>query len=363
MTNYIKAFALTNLGIPDFKVFKRGKKLEQELIKYTNIDSVKVIDLPEEVYESVDKTKILDNPAYKDRISAFGSKIIEMVPEEDLGNFYRNFSSIQFLKLTASQIYRGFVERRAAVGGQYDPKTNRISFKETILSSAIGALTHELLHAASSYYDKKRKIVYCGLSQIYINEEDSKKSETYGLALNEGYTQYLNNKYFVDQNSVTLNIMGKSYTAQAKNDFAEKVAYKEEQIIAKALNAIVGEDKMQKFYFRGNLKGLVEELEQYQPKEAIYRFINYTDTLCYYSARKNVDNETIDEVKRFVNSFLLSTFMKAQKAKKIDDNEQYAYFLENCLPYEHAKTHNKSVDKEYLTGEVINPLEKVSRKK
>ena len=363
MSSLKKESALAKAGIFGFKIFKKGGKLEKELIKYTDIDRVKVIELPEEVYEPVDKTKILENIVFKNVQRIFGQKIVEIVPEEDLSNFYRNFSSIQMIDLAATKVFSNLFKRGGLLGGYYDPQTNTISFKDSFLSSVIGAITHELLHAASTFYDKKRNIVFCGLSQMYINKEDKKKSETYGLAINEGYTQYLNNKYFVDQNSVTLNFFGKRYTFQGKNEFSEKIEYKEEQIIAKALNAIVGEDKMQSFYFRGDLNGLVKELEKYQSREVIYRFINYTDTLCFYASKKNVNNETVNEIKKFVNSFLFSTFVKAQKARNIDDNDQYIFFINNCLPYENSVTHDIVLDKDYLSGEVTNPLEKVARRR
>ena len=363
MNNYLTAYALTKLGFLNFKTHKKGEKLEKELIKYTDISRVKVIDLPEELYEPVDKTKIQDNQVYKDTVRIFGKKIQEVIPEEDLGNFYRNFSSIQMLELTVAQIFSRFLETGGTVGGQYNPKYNTIFFKDSFISSSIGAITHELLHAASSYYDRKRNVIYVGLSQMYLNLEDEKKTETYGLALNEGYTQYLNNKYFVDQNSMTLNIFDKRVTIDKENYLTKETVYKDEQIIAKALNAIVGEDKMQSFYFRGDLNGLVKELEKYQPRETIYRFINYTDVLCFYSGKINIENETVDEVKKFINSFLLSTFVKAQKSKGQESDEEFNYFLENCLPYENPKTHTVVISEEYLSGEVDNPLDIIINKK
>lgn len=362
MIDYIKAYALFKSGIPNFREYKNGKKLEQELVKYTNVDSVKVVDLPKEIYEPIDKTKILDNQVYKNTIRIFGNIIQKVIPEEYLDNYYRNFSNIQMKELTMIEMYSDFFKKLAFKQGLYDSINNTISFKDTFISSAIGAITHELLHASSTYYDKKRKIVYVGLSQMYIIDDKNKKSEIYGMALNEGYTQYLNNKYFVDQKSMTLNIFDKRYNIETENVITKKNTYKEEQIIAKALNDIIGEDKMISFYFRADLNGLVKELEKYQSRETIYRFINYTDTLCYYQyGKENIENEMVDEVKTFINSFLLSTFHKAKKDEI--DEKYFEYFKNNCIPFISSKTHAIMVDNAYLLGEINNPLEKLSAKK
>ena len=66
MLNYITDFYLANMGIFNIKQhFNKSKKLKTELIKYSNIDSVKVIDLPDEAYAQVDETKIEENEVYK----------------------------------------------------------------------------------------------------------------------------------------------------------------------------------------------------------------------------------------------------------------------------------------------------------
>ena len=123
----------------------------------------------------------------------------------------------------------------------------------------MNAKKHELLHAASTYYDKKNGVIYCGLSQMYINEEDPKKNEVYGIGITEGVTQYYANKFFDPNHELT-----PAYSI-----------YEEEQMIAKTLEKIVGEEKLQSFYVRADLKGFVTEIRKYASKEDIYKFINY----------------------------------------------------------------------------------------
>ena len=355
MLNYITDFYLANMGIFNIKQhFNKSKKLKTELIKYSNIDSVKVIDLPDEAYAQVDETKIEENEVYKKTYELFGKRIQEIVPKEELGNFYRNFADIKSAQLSLKIAYSRFLTTGGIAGGAYDTSENILYLKEGFISKAIGALTHELLHASSTYYDKKKGIVYIGLSQTYINKDDPKHSEVYGLALNEGYTQYFNNKYFVDNDSVTLSFFGKDHTVQADNIITKQV-YEEEQIIAKALETIVGEEKMRSFYFRGDLNGLIKELEQYAPRETIYQFINFTDTLCFYSNNKNAANEELKEVKTFINSLILRMYMKSQKKNNKDlTNDEILEFMSSCLPYKDSGTNKILISSDYLDGKPIN---------
>lgn len=355
MLNYITAFYLANMGIINIKKhLNKSEKLKTELIKYSNIDSVKVIDLPDETYAQVDETKIEENEIYKKTYELFGKIIQEKVPKEELGNFYRNFTDIKAIQLSFKTIFSRLLTSGVLAGGAYDPKENTLHLKESLISKTIGALTHELLHASSTYYDKEKGIIFCGLSQLYINQEDPKKSEMYGMALNEGYTQHLNNKYFVDKDSVTLSLFGKDHTLQMDNKITQEI-YEEEQIIAKALDAIVGEEKMRSFYFRGDLNGLVKELEQYAPRETIYQFINYTDTLCFYSKDKNSSNEELKEVKTFINSLLLRMYVKSQKKNDKDiSNDELIVFMGSCLPYKDSGTNNILISTDYMDGKPID---------
>lgn len=353
MSSFLSRFTLDKMGIPNFKKHSNTKdKLSMELIKYSKIDSVKVIDLPDEAYEEVDLTKLEDNEVYKQTYEFFCKKLKEIVPKEDLNNFYRNFSDIKMKKLSLIVSYSRFFSSGGTIDGMYDPRDNSISLKNGILSKIVGTHTHELLHAASTYYDHEKGIIYCGLSQAYISKEEGKPNEIYGMALNEGFTQYFNDKYFVDHDNLTFNILGEDHTIEAKNTIAGKMIYKEEQMIAKALCTIVGEDKMMSFYFRGDLNGLIKELEQYAPRETIYQFINFTDTLCYYSAKKNAANEELKEVKTFINSFLIRLYMKA-KGNEVD-GKALEDFIRNCIPYKDSLKNSVALEEKYLQGEMVD---------
>ena len=118
----------------------------------------------------------------------------------------------------------------------------------------------------------------------------------FGDGINEGYTEILTHRYF------------------GKNHKLPK-AYLLEVRIVEALEKIVGETKLMSCYFKANLKGLVDELEQYTSREEVYKFINYTDVLMYYSRDKNLNFPELNDVKQFINMFLIKAYNNAQKKR------------------------------------------------
>ncbi len=92
---------------------------------------------------------------------------------------------------------------------------------------------HELLHAST--YDENN-IDNSGLSKRI-------SGHTIGHRLNEGYTEYLTNKYF-------------------SNDPTDKYYY-EEQRYAENIERIIGKEVMLEAYFTGNLYKVIESLNPY----------------------------------------------------------------------------------------------------
>ena len=298
------------------KYILRPRKLKMELVKYTNTDMVKIVDLPDELYEDND-LDISKNEVYQKTYDEFG-KVIEMtIPREDLDNYYHNFKTIKETK-TSTQHMLTHLSRGQLVGGTYDLKDNLIDLETSKLAGLMNSRGHELLHAASTRIDSKTGIIYSGLSQMIINEKDPKKNEAYGVGINEGVTQYFANKFF-----------------NKNHEFiAAYRVYEEEQAIAKALEKIVGEETLRHLYFTADLKGLVDILEKYASREDIYKFINYTDVLLFYSRDKKLKFEELDKVKEFINLFLIKVYDKVMKEKGLEFTFEGNWGLDNyCLPY------------------------------
>ena len=309
-----------------YKCIKRfvivPRYVKKNLLKYNTSDKVKILELPEAVYEHVDEKEAKNNPVYDQAFETFGMKIESIVPREDLNNYFRNFATLKEsptdIKNFIKHLFRGEI-----VGGTYDAVENAVALKTTAISKYVGSVNHELLHAATTYFDKEKGIIYCGFEQMFVNKEDKHKNEAYGLGINEGYTQYLNNKLF-----------------GAK--LAGKMAYAEQQTIAKALEFVIGEEKMRSMYFRADSEGLYRELEKYVSREELYKFINITDVLCAMGKFSRIRIKEVKEAETFVNNFIIKLIVKA---KGIDINN-FSYetiqMLREYIPYN--KTDNVTID-------------------
>ncbi len=318
MSNVILAIIALKLGISCIKRFAiRPIKLKMNLKKFSNADTVKVVELPDELYRDYNDD-LLENDVYRKYYEMFGKKIESIVPKEDLDNYYRNFASIKEKKISLKNKFTSFLKTGGIIGGGYYIRENKVDLKSNAFSNLANTISHELLHVSSTYYDKEKETVYSGFYQLFV-KKDKKKSEGYGLGINEGYTQYLANKYFDNSNPLSL------------------IAYKEEQIIAKGLERIIGEKKLQSMYFRADLHSLVSELEKYVTKDEIYKFINLADLLCIYSRDKKLKIDELDNAKEFINLFLMKAYIGSVKEKGIIDEDSLLNFIGECLPYKGVK--------------------------
>lgn len=217
----------------------------------------------------------------------FGSLILEFidtirsnVPSSDLALFYNNFNDVKtrvrdFKKLNF--LCNGNVVAR------WVPKSKTVELSG---DNSLLTINHELFHVSSTYKDLERDMYFSGFHQY-----KSSKNQI-GLGLNEGYTQYLAEKYF-------------SHLPIFK-------AYPFEKSVADVIELIVGE-RMQSLYFNANLDGLVLALERYNSRENIYRFIRGLDVLCsHMNDRKLSRNSNLIRVDcaKGINLFLIETYVK-----------------------------------------------------
>ena len=312
VANILLILLAAKIGISSIKKYIiRPQKLKMKLIEYSNTDMVKVIDLPDELYEGSD-LDVKDNEVYQKIYEEFGKVIEEKIPREDLDNYFRNFKTIKEIKTPTGYMLK-YLSKGQLVGGTYNIKDNLIDLETSKLSKLLNSIFHELLHASSTRVDLDNNVIYSGFSQMHIHKEDPRKNEVYGIGINEGVTQYLANKLFDPDHQLI-----SAYSV-----------YQEEQAIAKALEKIIGEEKLRSLYFRADLQGLVTELEQYATREEIYKFINYTDVLFYYSQDKKLKLKELDEVKNFINLFLIKAYDKSMKAKGLEFTLEGSWGLDN----------------------------------
>lgn len=159
--------------------------------------------------------------------------------------FHKNISNLKIKKLPDK------IKDEAAC---YSPYRNRMELGNF---KCKGDLSCELLHTAST--TKNFGLVFTGFCQHkHFNE--------FGNGLNEGYTQVLNNRYFTNENDNSHYI---------------------EQVFAKCIEAMVGQDEMERYYFMGELSFLLEDLEDYMKREDAEALIVSLDIIEKYLRKKN----------------------------------------------------------------------------
>jgi len=128
------------------------------------------------------------------------------------------------------------------------------------------------------------------------NTNDYKR---FGIFINEGYTELINERYFIYTNCYSIN-----------------------KLFAHLLEIIIGKENMEKMYFNSDIIGLINELMIYDNRlEEIIKFIKNTDTI-----HENLFKLSI--IKRVklrkalieVNEFLIKTYY--EKLKTYDNKEE-----------------------------------------
>ena len=132
--------------------------------------------------------------------------------------------------------------------GQYDYTKNRIS----VFDNELSTLFHELLHMASTKYYEENKFAKVGFAAY----NKSKKIQA-NVALNEGYTEFLNTRYF--------------YNFIKKNSGEY---YEIEKFLSSIIENIVGRNLMTKSYFKATIKPVVNALYNYGNINDLKLFLN-----------------------------------------------------------------------------------------
>ena len=194
--------------------------------------------------------------------------------EENLKLFRRNISKLRIeYKYILFGLIANILKKRTAA--QYYLEDNKISmyplnkkyFGYNISYNTedfIQDLYHELLHMSSTIIYRDNTIVYSGFSQVGGNIP-------IGVALDDGYTELLLYRLF--------------------NLNKEYMSYKYEVLISSLIEGIISIEKMNNLYFNANLYGLVEELQKYNTRENVIKFLEDLDSIYVIEGRKNYKKE------------------------------------------------------------------------
>ena len=230
--------------------------------------SVSKEDLRKEIYESASLVK--------DGVSALEDLTIQK-DFEDLQSYFdffmNRFKECFTTEQTRQMLYRlkrltierkpetiQKLQRYVSLGG-YNSYYNKLVirtfpnglFKELLFDT----IMHELLHMASTRNTKKGHLTGFELQSGI------------GKTLNEGYTEYVREKYFSDRN------------------YIETTDWR--VMVVKGLEYLVGEKHMENHYFDADLFGLLHSLEPYSTKEDLMKLVflmDHTETTLGVSAKK-----------------------------------------------------------------------------
>lgn len=286
---------------------KQPIETNYKLRKDFKLKDVNTSVLPTEVIRKVndiDEKKLLEQQ-FAPSIIEFVNTIKQNVPESDLALFYNNFNNVK-TSVKNFKILNLILGEH--IGAQWVPLKNIIELSPNNYKATIN---HELLHVSTTYIDPNSNVIFCGFSQLQIKNG----SKQIGEGLNEGYTQYLADKYFSSKPLL--------------------IAYPYEKRIAEIVELIVGQEKMQSLYFNANLKGLIDALKQYSTEENVYNFITTLDFLNKHLTDKkltpNSNQIRLDSLKN-INSFLIQTYINKLILEHPNEKIETQEIFNNLVP-------------------------------
>lgn len=209
-------------------------------------------------------------------------KLEEAFAGRNLVYFHNNIKNLKF-KTKLSKVDKFFDK---SMIGSYNPVKNTIQIDP---SNTSRALSHELLHLASTTKD---------FSKVFTGFAQRRNIACFGYGLNEGYTELLNNRYFLDKKSTI---------------------YYAEQLYAQGIEKLVGRQQMEYYYFIGELSYLYQDLKKYYSDEEIQKLIVSLDIINDYSYN---DKRTKRQDRLLKKSFKISYLLIYKGLlKKLEESE------------------------------------------
>ena len=252
----------------------------------------------------------------------FSKKILQL-NDVNLSYFCINIENLQIQNI-------GSLLKEGTRAG-YSVRYNSIAFKDYFDSNEV---YHELLHLSSATYDRINQVEFCGFSQF-----NYRTNLKIGTALNEGYTEYLNEKLFNTNSNV----------------------YIIEKNLAISLEKVVGSTTMRKLFFEANLKGLIEKLMNYSTFLEIILFIESIDYVSNNADKifslKKIDKKLLGRME-LITDYLINTYVKKLERdlkNNIISKDEYEFNLEGFA--------NSLGSFDYYIDNKIYPLRFISERK
>ena len=277
-------------------------------------NKIEILTTPKIIKKEYIKFKT-DDKLLEEIIDNFTYVLERDLLKENLILFYNNIST---LKVDDKIVLNSFITtifNKNIVVGYYLLEENIISIippgkSKTLDVSTeeyIAIVCHELLHMSSSIVDNEKRISFSGFSQISNNDE-------IGIALDDAYTEMLAYRYF----NLNTNYMSYDY----------------EIIITTLIEDIIGKDKMTTLYFNANLYDLVEELQKYNRRASIIKFLDDLDSIYALREQRVGYKKDIIYYHNEISNFIVETYqnkLSYDLTNKLITIEEYNKKLDNCL--------------------------------
>lgn len=273
----------------------RNFKMQKKYYSKKHYIEIKEAPKTAEHEKTIKKERLEYMPHHKE-IEEFAEILYKNFKGKDCNTFMKNLKDLY--------IKDGFFVRRAGVkiGGMYNVRDN-----EMVIGEKSDSIYHELFHMSSRKVDGALCFDGFGVGCI-----DGLKRFKIGHGIDEGYTEYLTQKY--------------CKAKKIREEDGHKVgSYVYEVFVAGKIEKIIGEEKMQSLYLNANLKGLIDELSKYSTKEKTINILQKLDFLNVYLYKPTTLIESLHCQKSAdtINEYLLETYIN-KTIKRIKDDKEYS---------------------------------------
>jgi len=251
----------------------------------TKIEILKTPNIIKKEYKKFEaKDKIL-----QEIINNFTYVLERDVLKENLILFYNNISTLKIdNKIVLDNLKKNKYNKNIIVG-YYFLQENIISilplgkckYLNVSTEEYIANLCHELLHMSSSIVDNENRVSFSGFCQVTDNNE-------IGIALDDAYTEILAFRYF--------------------NLNTDYMSYDYEIIITSLIEDIIGKDKMTTLYFNANLYDFVNELEKYNSRDNIIKFLDDLDSIYVLRDQRSGYKKDMIYYHNEISNFIVGTY-------------------------------------------------------
>lgn len=281
-----------------------------KLIKENKYEKCKIVEAPNKNAESESlKDIIIDymNYSIKDfeqknndieipenikiSINKFLAVLSKNLPEEQLKFIKKNLNTLKYKEK------KGILMTLMKEAGSYSLKKHEISINNLLNKKIDFKISRFHIYSSNLSEEEKKLILNHELFHAITTFEGISgfSQKNIGTAINEGYTELINKKIFFNE--------------MKEKDYFKNTGYPYEYRIAKIIELIIGEDKMQNLYLNADLNGLINELSKYQNRNKVIQFIKDTDDIKKIRSSNFTNKEEIYSILNIrIQKFLYSTY-------------------------------------------------------